>query len=78
MIWLFALEGAALLLFTLAQLLWYRFRMREAEQSGIGFFFVELYLLFLVLIQGKTLFFFWENGQNLIAAASRTGFFPAI
>lgn len=75
MIWLFALEGAALLLFTLAQLLWYRFRMREAEQSGIGFFFVELYLLFLVLIQGKTLFFFWENGQNLIAAAAVLGSF---
>lgn len=74
-IWLFALVGFALLFFTLAQLLWYRFRMREAEQSGIGFFFVQLYLLFLVLIQGKTLFFFWENGQNLIAAAAVLGSF---
>lgn len=75
MVWLFALEGGALLLFTLAQLLWYRFRMREAEQSGIGFFFVQLYVLFLVWIQGKTLFFFWENGQNLIAAAAVLGSF---
>ncbi len=75
MIWLFALEGFALLFFTLAQLLWYRFRMREAEQSGIGFLFVQLYLLFLVLIQGKTLFFFWENMQNLIAATAVLGSF---
>lgn len=74
-IWLFALVSFALLFFTLAQLLWYRFRMREAEQSGIGFFFVQLYVLFLVWIQGKTLFFFWENGQNLIAAAAVLGSF---
>lgn len=51
-------EGILLMLYTLAQLIWYRMRMRPAEQSGIGYFFTALSGLLLVQLQAQWFFFF--------------------
>ena len=61
-------EGILLMLYTLAQLIWYRMRMRPAEQSGMGYFFTALSGLLLVQLQAQWFFFFWDTGKYLLSA----------
>lgn len=68
MIGLLLAEGILLILYTLAQLIWYRMRMRPAEQSGIGYFFMALSVLLLVQLQVHWFFSFWNTGKYLLSA----------
>ena len=61
-------EGMLLILYTLAQLIWYRMRMRPAERSGMGYFFTALSGLLLVQLQAQWFFFFWDTGKYLLSA----------
>lgn len=61
-------EGILLMLYTLAQLIWYRMRMRPAERSGMGYFFTALSGLLLVQLQVQWFFFFWDTGKYLLTA----------